>query len=43
VSVVSVGEPCGKMSRAITDLSRTAYRYFSRLGNAGVEGRLLAR
>ncbi|WP_396626196.1 serine hydrolase [Luteitalea sp.] len=27
--------------RAITDLSRTAYRYFSRLGNAGVEGRLL--
>lgn len=27
--------------KAITDISRTAYRYFSRLSRAGVEGRLL--
>ncbi|BCS36088.1 beta-lactamase [Luteitalea sp. TBR-22] len=29
--------------RAITELSRTAYQYFSRLARAGVEGRLFSR
>lgn len=29
--------------KAITEISRTAYRYFSRLARAGVEGRLLDR
>ncbi len=27
--------------KVITDISRTAYQYFSRLSRAGVEGRLL--
>ncbi|WP_157899916.1 serine hydrolase [Luteitalea pratensis] len=29
--------------KAITEISRTSYQYFSRLSRAGVEGRLLAR